>query len=114
MNVVRAFVGIDRLEIQYVLDHVELIDDAVAAMHVARRARYLQRLAAGIALEDRRDLRRGLPLVLETPEPQARLQSDRDFGLHVRELLLDELIRGERAAELFAVEHVLTCRVPAE
>src|SRR6185369_10381913 len=74
----------------------------------------LERLAAGVALHDRRDLRRRLALVLEAPEPQATLQPDRDLGLHVGKLLLDQLIRGERPAELLAVERVLARRVPAE
>ena len=42
------------------------------------------------------------------------MQSERDLGLHVGELLLDQLIGGERLAELLAVEHVLPRAVPAE
>ncbi len=46
MNVVRALVGIDRFEVHYMADHMELVGDAVAAVHVAGRARDIQRLAA--------------------------------------------------------------------
>ena len=38
----------------------------------------------------------------------------RDFGLHVGQFLLNELIGGERAAELLAVERVLPGRMPTE
>jgi len=47
------------------------------------------------------------------PEPRAR-EPERDLGLHVGELFLDQLVGGERAAELLAVEHVLAGAVPAE
>jgi len=43
-----------------------------------------------------------------------RLEPERDLGLHVGELLLHELIGGERPAELLPVEHVLAGAVPAE
>src|SRR4029077_19567158 len=39
--------------------------------------------------------------------PERRMQAERDLGLHVGELLLDQLIGGERPAELLALEHVL-------
>jgi hypothetical protein len=48
------------------------------------------------------------------PEPQRRMQSERDLGLHVGELLLDQLIGGERPVELLAVEDVLPRAMPAE
>src|SRR5204863_582099 len=60
------------------------------------------------------DLGRILALVLEAAQTQAALQPERDLGLHVGELLLDQLVRGEWPAELLAVESVLTRRVPAE
>ena len=47
-------------------------------------------------------------------DAQHRLQAERDLRLHVGELLLDELVGGERAAELLAVERVLAGGVPAE
>ena len=40
-------------------------------------------------------------------EPQRAGQAERDLGLHVGELLLHQLIGGERPAELLAVERVL-------
>jgi hypothetical protein len=35
------------------------------------------------------------------------LQAQRDLGLHVGQLLLDQLVGGQRAAELLAVQRVL-------
>src|ERR1700679_1113421 len=52
MNVVRAFIGVHHLEIHDVPNDAIFIGDAVAAQHVARKARNLQRLAAGISLHD--------------------------------------------------------------
>src|SRR5206468_11110420 len=93
---------------------MELVDDAVAAVHVARDTGDVERLAAGVALHDRRDLGRVLALVLEAAQTQASLQPERDLGLHVGELLLDQLVRRERPAELLPVERVLARSVPAE
>src|SRR6185437_6953515 len=52
--------------------------------------------------------------VLEAAETQAGMQAERDLGLHVDELLLDELVGGERPAELLAVDRVVARRMPAE
>src|SRR5213079_1257927 len=58
VDIVRALVGVDHLEVDHVAHDAELVRDAVAAQHVAREARDLQRLAAGVALHDRGDLGR--------------------------------------------------------
>src|SRR5688572_6863399 len=112
VDVVRALVGIDNFEIYHMADHAELVRDAVAAQHVARRARDVQRLAAGVALHDRGDLGRGRALVLHAPQAQAALQAERDLGLHVGELLLHQLVGGERPAELLAVQDIASCSKP--
>src|SRR5688572_10582458 len=62
VDVVRAFVGVDRLEVHHVADYVELVGDAVAAVHVAARTRDLERLAARIALQQGHHLGCGAPL----------------------------------------------------
>src|SRR6266853_2086581 len=77
--------------------------ESVASQHVAREARDLQRLAAGVALHDRGDLGRVGAFVLHAPEAQHALQPQTYFRLHVGEFFLDELVRGERPAELLAV-----------
>src|SRR5215831_17994719 len=56
----------------------------------------------------------GAALLQEPPEPERRVQAERDLGLHVGELLLDELVGGERTAELLAVERVLARPMPAK
>jgi hypothetical protein len=45
-------------------------------------------------------------LVHQAADAQRRLEAERDLGLHVGELQLDQLVRGERPAELLAVERV--------
>ncbi len=114
MHVVRPLVGVHHFQIDDVADDAELVRNPVAAQHVARRAGDVERLAAGIALHDRGDLRRRRAVVLHAAEAQAALQPERDLGLHVGQFLLDQLVGGQRAAELLAVERVLARRVPAE
>ena len=66
--------------------------------------RFISEIAGGAAL----------PCFEHPAEPQRAVQAERDLGLHVGELLLHQLIGGERPAELLAVEHVLPRAVPAE
>src|SRR4029077_3359458 len=84
-----------------------LVADAVAAEHVAGGTRDVERLAARVALHDRRQVGRRRAFVLHAAEAQAALQADRDLAQHVGELLLHQLVGGERLAELLAVERVL-------
>src|SRR6185503_16223549 len=70
--------------------------------------------AAVVALDQRDHLGLGLALVLEAADPQAGLEAERDLGLHVGELLLDQLVGGKRPAELLAVEGVVARLLPAE
>src|SRR6185437_1125134 len=51
VDVVGAFIGVDGFQIRGVTHHVVLDLDAVAAMHVARGARDVERLAAIVALD---------------------------------------------------------------
>src|ERR1700720_4653614 len=50
MDVVSALIGVDCLEVHHVADHVVLVGDAVAAMHVAGSAGDVERLATIVAL----------------------------------------------------------------
>eukprot|EP00952_Eustigmatos_sp_NYUAD-ZCMA_P012189 49035-Eustigmatos_ZCMA.PRE.1 len=113
MDVVGSFVCVDRLQVHHMPDDMVLIGDAVAAEHVARHASDVERLAARVALHDRGDLHGGGAFVLHAAQTQAALQAQRDFSLHVGQLLLDQLVGRERAAELLAVQHVLAGTVPA-
>src|SRR5690554_1856469 len=110
----RAFIGVYRLQIEHVTDHLELFGDAVAAMDVASSARDIQRLAAIVALDQRDRLRRHPAGIAEPAQPQRALKAEGDLGLHVGELLLDELRLRKGPAELLAIEGILARRVPAE
>src|SRR5829696_5981773 len=74
VDVVRAFVGVHYFEVDDMADDAELVRDAVAAEHVASHARNVERLAARVALHDRRDLDRGSAFVLHAAQAQAALQ----------------------------------------
>ena len=73
---------------------MKLFGDAVAAVHVAREPRDIERLAAIVALEHRDRRRRGFAFVDQPRQAERRVQAERDFGLHVGKLLLDQLIGG--------------------
>ena len=113
MHVVRALVGVDHLEVDHVADHAVFVRDAVAAQHVARHPRDVQRFAAGVAFHDRSDFDRRGAGVLHPAQLQTALQAERDLGLHVGQLLLDQLVGGQRPAKLLAVQHILAGAVEA-
>src|SRR3954471_4310630 len=74
VDVVRALVSVDGLQIDQMADDVKLVMDAVAAMHIAREAGDIERLSAIVALQQRDRLRRTAFLVLQAAEPQAGVQ----------------------------------------
>src|SRR6185437_8067368 len=94
-------------------NNVILALDAVAAVHVAREARDLERLAAIVALHERDQLRGGLALIEQPADAQHRLQPESDLGLHIRELPLEELRLRDRTPELHALHSVVARAYPA-
>src|SRR5438445_8281906 len=79
VDVVRALVGVDHLQVDDVADDAELVGNPVAAEHVARSTCDIQRLAARVALQDRGDLGRSAALVLHATQAQAALQAEGDL-----------------------------------
>ena len=113
MHIVRAFIGINGFQVNHVANHVVFIMNTVAAVHVARHAGNVKRLAARVALNQRNHFRHSLVFVHQTAYAQAGLQAQRDFGLHVGQLFLDQLGLCQWAAKLLAVHGVLAGTVPA-
>ena len=109
----RAFVGVDHLQIHQVARHAVRIRNTVAAHHVAGHAGNVERLAAAVALEDGGDLHRRRTLVLHAAQAQAALQAQRNLGLHVGQLFLDQLVGSQGPAKLLAVQRVLARTQPA-
>ena len=68
MDVMRALIGVHRLQILRVADDVIFASDAVTAVHVARDAGDIERLAAIVALDQADHLGRHLALVEQTPD----------------------------------------------
>ena len=87
--------------------------DAVAAVHVARHAGNVERLAARVALDQRHHFRRIPAFVHQAAHAQTSLQAERNFSLHVSQLLLNELVLRQRAAKLHTVQRVLAGAHPA-
>ena len=73
MNVVRAFISVYRLEVQQMTDHLVLLGDPIATVHVSGKARDLERLARVVALQDRDHLGRSGSLVEQSAHPQRGL-----------------------------------------
>ena len=113
MHIVRAFVGVDGFQVDHVADHVVFVMNAVAAVHVARHAGDVQRLAARVALDHGDHFGRGLAFVHQAAHAQAGLQAESDFSLHVGEFFLDQLVLRQRTAELLTVHGVLAGTQPA-
>ncbi|NRP42844.1 hypothetical protein XMM3392_003255 [Aliiroseovarius sp. xm-m-339-2] len=113
MHVMGAFIGVHRLKVHHVTDHVEVLADAVAAMHVTGQTRDIQRLAAIVALDQRHHLGRGFGFVHQATDAQSGLQAQGDLGLHIGQFQLEQLHLRQGLAELFAVQPILTGTVPA-
>ena len=62
-----AFIGVDRLQINGMAHDMIFLRDAIAAMHVARGAGNIQRLADIIALHDRHHFGANRPSSINRP-----------------------------------------------
>src|SRR4029078_4602131 len=98
-------------EVGGVAHHVELGGNAVAAVHVTSDAGDLQRLAAIVALHHADRFWDWLTGREPAADAQGGLEAERDFGRHVGELQLNQLVGGEGAAELLPVQRILPRRV---
>src|SRR5437016_858109 len=92
VDVVGALVGVDGLQVGQHAHDVEFVGDAVAAVHVARKPRDVERLAAIVALHQRDRGRRGAALLQEAAEPERAGKPERNLGLHVGKFFLDKLV----------------------
>ena len=113
MHIVSTLIGVDGFQVDHVADHVVLIVNAVTPVHVAGHASDVQSLAAAVAFNQADHFWNGFSFVHESTHAQAGLQTQTDFGLHVGQLLLNQLILGKRATKLNAVHGVLASTVPA-
>ncbi len=103
----RALVSVDRFQVHHVADHLIFRRDPIAAMHVARGACYIERLADIVAFDDRDHIGREPAFIHQAAHPKRGLQTQRNIGEHVSELLLVELSACQRPPKLLAVETIL-------
>ena len=108
MYIVRTFVGVDHFQVHQVARYAKFVTDSVTAHHVAGQSCDIQRLAATVAFQDAGEFNGSGPLVFHAAQAQAALQPQADFGQHVSQFFLDQLVGGKRAAKLPAVLHILT------
>ena len=114
MDVMCALIGVYSLQIHGVSDDMVLIRDAVAAMHVTRHSGDIERFTAVVAFHQRDIFNRAVIIIHESTHTQCALQAKGNFSLHIGELLLDKLVRGEGSPELLAFQRVVAGRVPTE
>ncbi len=114
MDVVRAFVGVHGLQVHHMAYHMVFVGDAVAAVHVARRAGDSEGFAAIIALDQGNHLRLGGVVVEHAAHAQGGVEAEGNLGLHVGKLELDDLVGGERSGKLLSVERILAGSLPTE
>ena len=103
VDVVRAFVRLHRLEIAHVPEDRVFVDDPVGSQQVSGPAGNLEGHLSVVAL-DHRDVRMVKPPVVLEPRGVQRDELRlRDLGDHPSQLVLHELVRGDRpVAELLA------------
>src|SRR5258705_4641469 len=107
VDIVRALVGVDGVEIHHVANDGVLVHDAGGAQDVAGQARGVERHLDIVHL-GQRDLVGARPSrVLETAELETEELRLGDLVDHPHELLLDELERADGLAELDALLRVL-------
>mmetsp|Transcript_21526 Transcript_21526/g.26633 ORF Transcript_21526/g.26633 Transcript_21526/m.26633 type:complete len:250 (-) Transcript_21526:959-1708(-) len=107
MNIMRALISIDRLQIHAMSNNTVLVANPVPSQHIPRHPTNLQGLPTIIPLHNRHHIRTGIPLLHQPPQPQTTLPSQRDIRQHVSQLHLNQLVRPQGQTELFPLAHVL-------
>ena len=111
MHIMRAFIGVNRFQINGMAHDVIFLRNAVATMHIPRGACNIQRLADIIALYNRHHFGGKTALIHQTANPQAGLIAKGNFTLHIGQLFLVKLVRGQRFVELMAFKTIRMRRV---
>ena len=114
MHIMRALISVDRFKVNGVAHDVIFTGNAVAAMHIARLAGNIQSLADIIAFDDGHHFGRKAAFIHQPPDAQAGLIAQRNFGLHIGEFFLIQLIGGQRLVELVPLEAIVTRRFKAK
>ena len=99
MNVMGAFIGVDRFKVHGVAQYVILFRNAVAAVNIAGDPGDLQRLAAIVALHHGNCFRHEGAAVQQSAQLQRALNAERNIGLHIGELFLHQLRAGDGLVE---------------
>lgn len=114
MDVMSTFIGVHRLQVHDMPDHVILIRNPIPPKHVSGLASNVQGLPTVIPLQQRDHFRGGLVLILQAAELQAGMEAQRDLGEHVCQLFLNQLVLGQWDTKLDPVQSVLPGRVQTE
>lgn len=103
MNIMRSLISIDDVQVRRMSSGMVLIRRRIATKNLEEDPRVLERLATIIAFHKADHLRAPLFRVLHPAQLEGGHETQSDLGRRVGELLLDQLERGERSLELFAL-----------
>ena len=113
VDFVCALIGVDRLQVQHVADDREFERNAAGAMDGTRHTGDFERLGYAIFLGHAHLVGGQAVLVFEAGEVVIHELALGNLQGHVDELFLDELLAGNRHAELHALAAVVERRVEA-
>ena len=100
VDIMCTFIGVDRFKVHHVADHLIFPADAIAAMHVARLTRDIERFTDIVALDHADHVRRKAAFVHQATDAKRALQAQRDVGQHICQLLLVKLLSAQRACRI--------------
>ena len=107
MNVMRPFIRIDRFKIDRVADHVIFRCNPVAAVHIARHPRNIERFAAIVTLDDADHFGCPSARIHRAANGDCGLQAQPNFGQHIRHFKLGYLVCRQRPTELVTIKLIL-------
>mmetsp|Transcript_13007 Transcript_13007/g.23480 ORF Transcript_13007/g.23480 Transcript_13007/m.23480 type:complete len:237 (-) Transcript_13007:864-1574(-) len=108
MNVVCSFVSIHGLQVVHMPHDVILVRYSIPSQHITRHPSNIQRLSTTVALNETNHTRRSLLFFHEASHLETRQPRQRDFRVHIGQLLLNQLIGTKWCSKLLPLHYVFT------
>ena len=89
MHVMRPLICVDRFKIGRMAHNLETLSNAIAPMHVSANPGDIQSFAAIVAFHQANELWAGRAVVHHLTQSEGRLQTQRNFGLHIGQFFLE-------------------------
>ena len=114
MHVMRLRICVDRFKFGRMAHNLDSLSNAIAPMHVSANPGDIQSFAAIVAFHQANELWAGRAVVHHLTQSEGRLQTQRNFGLHIGQLFLEQLGLRQRLVELLSVQTLLQFGVPTK